>query len=242
MSVSRSIHDYFKRTEGLPDPKGPLSLVVPSPTISANKAVQEVQKDHKKRGSYIKLTDEQKAGIAKYALENGNSSAVKHFSKKLDKPIKESSVRTWISKYNLEYERKRKVGETDLSVTSLSSAKRGRPLLLGDEALRDEGAVITTPVTMAIASAIVETKNRKLLQKYGGSIEITSNWAKSLLYRMQFVKRRGGSTKKISVSNFDEIKEQFLFDVVATVTMEEIPYELIINWDQTGLHVVPGSM
>ena len=63
----------------------------------------------------------------------------------------------------------RKVGETDLSVTCLPSAKRGRPLLLGDEldsqvqtyikALRDEGGVITTLVTMVIALAIVETSS-----------------------------------------------------------------------------------
>ena len=108
-------------------------------------------------------------------------------------------------------------------------------------ALRNEGGVVTTPVTIAIATAIVETTNRKLLSKHGGPIEITTNWAKSLLYRMKFVKRRGGSTKKISLSNFSEIKEQFLLDIMATVSMEEIPYELILNWDQTGLHVVPGS-
>ena len=176
---------------------------------------------------------------------------MKYYSKKLEKPIKESSVRTWIIKYKSEYQKKRKAGETELNITSLPSAKRGRPLMLSEQldgqvqsyirALRDEGRVVTTPVTIAIATAIVETTNRKLLSKHGGPIEITTNWAKSLLYRMKFVKRRGGSTKKISLSNFSEIKEQFLLDIMATVSMEEIPYELILNWDQTGLHVVPGS-
>ena len=33
----------------------------------------------------------------------------------------------------------------------------------------------------------------------------------------------------------------FLNDVVATVTMKEIPAELILNWDQTGIKVVPSS-
>ena len=58
---------------------------------------------------------------------------------------------------------------------------------------------------------------------------------------MKFVKQRGSSTKKVSLSNFPEIKEQFLLDIMATVSMEEIPCELILNWDQTGQHVVPGS-
>ena len=63
----------------------------------------------------------------------------------------------------------------------------------------------------------------------------------SLLYRMNFVKRKCGSTCKIAVTNFDEVKEQFLLDILVTVHMEEIPFDLIFNWDQTGLHVVPGS-
>ena len=32
--------------------------------------------------------------------------------------------------------------------------------------------------------------------------------------------------------NFAELKQRFLDDVVATVSMEEIPPELILNWDQ----------
>ena len=111
----------------------------------------------------------------------------------------------------------------DLSVKSLPSAKRGRPLLLGEEldkqvkgyirALRDEGGVVTIPLTMAIGTAIVESSNRMLLSKNGGSIEITKNWARSLLYRRKFVKRRGGSTRKIAVTNLEEAKEQFLLDM-----------------------------
>ena len=73
---------------------------------------------------------------------------MKYYSKKLEKPIKESSVRTWIIKYKSEYQKKRKAGETELNITSLASAKRARPLMLGEEldgqvqsyirALRDE--------------------------------------------------------------------------------------------------------
>ncbi len=40
----------------------------------------------------------------------------------------------------------------------------------------------------------------------------------------------------MSVENFEELKEQYLIDV-----MDEIPDELVINWDQTGIHYVPVS-
>ena len=36
-------------------------------------------------------------------------------------------------------------------------------------------------------------------------------------------------------------EEIFFSDLVATVTMEEIQAELILNWDQTGIKMVPSS-
>ena len=43
---------------------------------------------------------------------------------------------------------------------------------------------------------------------------------------------------KHSVAEFQQVKE-FLQDVVTTTEMEEIPPELILNWDQTGKKIVP---
>ena len=44
---------------------------------------------------------------------------------------------------------------------------------------------------------------------------------------------------EISLVRFDESKEVFLADVAAEVLMKDIPENLIINWDQTGLSIVP---
>ena len=38
---------------------------------------------------------------------------------------------------------------------------------------------------------------------------------------------------------FQELKEVFLVDIVAEVIMNDIPDELIFNWDQTGLSIIP---
>ena len=51
--------------------------------------------------------------------------------------------------------------------------------------------MITTSITMASATAIIRRADRNLLSEYGGPIMITANWAKSLLFHMGFVKRRG---------------------------------------------------
>ena len=45
---------------------------------------------------------------------------------------------------------------------------------------------------------------------------------------------------KHSIADFAQLKEAFLNDV-ATVQMGEIPAELILNWDQTGIKIVPSS-
>ena len=41
--------------------------------------------------------------------------------------------------------------------------------------------------------------------------------------------------------NLMEKKRDFLPDVVATVTMKDVPPELILNWDQTDIKIVPSS-
>ena len=43
------------------------------------------------------------------------------------------------------------------------------------------------------------------------------------------------------MEDFERRKAEFLEQVRTTVVMEEIPPELILNWDQTGLGTVPAS-
>ena len=46
----------------------------------------------------------------------------------------------------------------------------------------------------------------------------------------------------ITVSNFDEIKDNFLMDIKAVVVMEEVPDNMILNWDQTAVKYIPVSI
>ena len=56
---------------------------------------------------------------------------------------------------------------------------------------------------------------------------------------MGFIQRRVTTTKsKYLLQNFNEKKKEFLNDVATTVGMEEIPPQLIFNWDQTGIKLV----
>lgn len=40
---------------------------------------------------------------------------------------------------------------------------------------------------------------------------------------------------------FHLVKEQYLIDIKSVMYMEEIPHQLVINWDQTALKLVPSS-
>ena len=80
-----------------------------------------------------------------------------------------------------------------------------------------------------------------LLSDNGGHIVLTNNWAKSLLRRMGFVKRKISTAAKVSVSNFEELKTQFLLDVKVCIEMDDISHTLVVNLDQTGIHYVPAE-
>ena len=58
---------------------------------------------------------------------------------------------------------------------------------------------------------------------------------------MGFVKRKANTKVKLSVEDFKKMNDIFLADNEAIVTMEEIPPELVLNWDQTGVNIVLAS-
>ena len=56
---------------------------------------------------------------------------------------------------------------------------------------------------------------------------------------MGFVKRTAYTKAKVTVENSEEVKSQFLLDIQAVAELQEIPFDLIMNWDQTGINYVP---
>ena len=108
--------------------------------------------------------------------------------------------------------------------------------------VRDGGGVVSARIAIAAARGILLSTDKLKLLECGGHIQLNNTWAYSLLNRMKFVKRKATTAKsKYTLENFAQLKQRFLQDVVATVSMEEIPPELVPNWDQTGIKMVPSS-
>ena len=107
--------------------------------------------------------------------------------------------------------------------------------------MEEAGAVINSAITIAVAEGIVKKHNSNLLMCNGGHISLTKTWAQSILKRMGYVKRRASTKAKVTVADFDAQKALFLHDVKSIIVMEEIPPQLVINWDHTGINFVPVS-
>ncbi len=171
----------------------------------ANSEVEKSKKRSKKRGSYYEYSPEVRAVIGKYAAANGLSAASRYFSRKLKHPVSISTVASMKKMYaeELEIRRRKSAGTGTAEITALQK-KRGRPLLLGDidsrvqtylKKLRDSGGVINSRIVMSAAKGLVLYYNPSLLKEKGGHVELSRNWALSLLERMQYVKRKGSTAK-----------------------------------------------
>ena len=70
------------------------------------------------------------------------------------------------------------------------------------------------------------------------NFKLSKHWAKYLMQCMGLVKRRASTKAKKDVKKFEEIKKGFLLDVRNVMEMDEIPPDLVINFDQTAVHYV----
>ena len=136
-------------------------------------------------------------------------------------------------------------------VKKLPYKKRGRPLLLGDyldgqlrayvEEIRQMGLAVNTSVLIAAAKGLVLYYDSNWLRENGGHLELSTHWAKGRLRKLGFSKRRVTTKASITSVDLEERKAQFVFDAQAIIELEEIPDDLVVNWDQTGIHYVPVS-
>ena len=80
---------------------------------------------------------------------------------------------------------------------------------------------------MAATRGLLLASNRNMLVEYGGHVKINKAWVQSFLERMDYVKRKATASKsKYSLTDFKQVKKQFLKEVAEIVVMEEIPPEL----------------
>ena len=253
-----SILDYFsvRSSKSFPKPRGPLFSRIPSAAIeSANcevcAALNKEQPVSSRKGKKPRVySSQERAELGKLAVDVKASEAAKWFSRKLKYSINESTARRFKQLYLEERRAKRLREEEDLTVGDLPLKKRGRPLLLGmnlDKQVQEyilklceHGCAVNTTVVIAAARGLSRMIDRTRLSECGGPATLSASWAKSLLC-MNFTKRRV-STKSLTPSqNLEEVRTEFLGELLEAVELHEVPADLIFNWDQTGILLVPSA-
>ena len=125
------------------EPKSPLLLQTDNPAfVGANNEIYKTVLNSggvkRKRGSHNNYSPEIRAKIATYAVENGIANAARKFTKELDSPVNQSTVRS-IKKAYLKTSKRRRLDFDQEPICELPKETRGRPVLLGkyDEILQD---------------------------------------------------------------------------------------------------------
>jgi hypothetical protein len=218
---------------------------IPSETLNhVNTKVWKVLQNNQ-RGKYRNLAADEKLHIAKYSEQFGVQRASDEFG------ISKSSIYEWKIKYS---KAKEIFGPEidDAVVIGLNNENKGRPVLLGEMdlmvqeyllALRAGGTPITRPIVKAAITAISEHYNKQSLAIDCGYISNNPEaLAQSILRRMRWVRRRKTSSRKKVTQ--DEIKiegEKYHKRIDKLVEKYHTAPELIINFDETGTHIIPVS-
>jgi len=106
----------------------------------------------------------------------------------------------------------------------------------------EEGGAVSSQIVIGAARGILKTIDKQKLREFGGHIDLNRHWALSLLCRMNFVQRKATTAKgKFTMENFNEKRQEFLSNLLNIVEFEEIPPELVLDWDQIDIKLVPSA-
>ena len=96
---------------------------------------------------------------------------------------------------------------------------------------------------MAVGEGIVRAHDRTMLVQHSGHIQITKAWALSLLKRIGYVKRKATTKTMLGLSGeeIETVRRCLLKQVARMVKLRDIPDNLVINLDQTGIKLVPAG-
>ena len=108
--------------------------------------------------------------------------------------------------------------------------------------LKERGCPVNMEIVRVVAKGVVKAMDTTRLAECGGPATLSVARAKSLLHRMDFTKRRGSTKSGMGPDDLEKVKKSFLSEIMETIAMNDVPEDLIFNWDQTGINLVPGAL
>ena len=109
-------------------------------------------------------------------------------------------------------------------------------------AIRKSGGVVNTTIVLAIAIGVAQQTAPQVLETNGGWLGFSSRaWGKSLLKRMNFTKRKGTKSALKVPDNIGELRDHFTGMIRNIMEQNNIPPEMVINFDETAIAIVLAS-
>jgi hypothetical protein len=128
------------------------------------------------------------------------------------------------------------------NVSKLPKKDRGRPLLLGKydaelleymyiRNIREFGGIV-----ISSAKGLLKFHDPDVLQ----TLDLGKTWAESVLC-LGYTKRKGTKVARSKLEDFEKTKMDYIERIEKCVNEHNIPDDLILNWDQTGVNLIPGG-
>ena len=183
------------------------------------------RKKRKIRVNILNTRDEDRAKIGRYANENGNKKARKHFFGKFPR-LTESTVRNFKAKYmeKIRVERKKSNPQRPPILLELDGK-----LLNYLKAARTKDGVVNIHVVRAATQGLIAS-NPAFAHRFA-RFEMPRTWVQSIYRRMGYTRRV--ATTPVPQGIYDECRREFLNDIKEKMTLYSIPPELVLNSDQT---------
>ena len=196
------ITKYFKKSNDKLDGRVLNSFVPCSSTssvLSAGREMNSVQEEQDRKKKRQVLPEKAKKDMAYYSWKHGNLEARRWVSKKYpDDTFKRENVRDLKVKYQKAFE-SNEVGNF------FALPRQGRPSKMSDELttevksilhnLRVSGGAVTRKTVIAIVNGVLKARCPEMLEKNGGSMTLTTKWARGVLKSLDWVKRRYTTAK-----------------------------------------------
>ena len=104
--------------------------------------------------------------------------------------------------------------------------------------IRLGGGCVNSTIALGTAYGILWYNNPFTFKKCGGVIQLNIPWAKKLLQRNNWVRKKATIGHRHIPADFELIKQNFLDKYNYFITTHNIPVHLVINFDQTGIRLV----
>lgn len=133
------------------------------------------------------------------------------------------------------------------NVSKLPKKDRGRPLLLGKydaelleymyiRNIREFGGIVNSQIVISSAKGLLKFHDPDVLQ----TLDLGKTWAESVLC-LGYTKRKGTKVARSKPEDFEKTKMDYIERIEKCVNEHNIPDDLILNWDQTGVNLIPGG-